>query len=248
MRLAFGMRTADRSPKRNYLRQTLEHFQRAGGDLERLHLSVTAPSDLWIMNTSLQGLPPVRMYLPTRRLGANENGLAAIEYCLKDDPEMVVILEDDLNFCADFTGSLSRWLDRHATRERHVYRCFGFTQVPRSKPAAYDWPLAGLRASQTIILWADEAQDFLAWGRAHLKTWVPLSPWGRGHVKVTDPTIAFDKFVATWALLRWPGVPSVISHPYFVNHIGEESSLHRFGLLNRIGFAGPNWAYREASA
>ena len=244
MRLSVGMRTAQRQ-KRNYLGVTLRGFAQSGGDVSALHLALSDGERAWMLG-ELADLPCPRLTVSPQRLKANANGLAVLEACLRDDAEMIVLLEDDLAFCQDFVGSLSRWLDGCTRRDRHVYRCFGFTTPPKAKVNAYDWPLAGLRASQTIILWADEARDFLAWGRQHLTDWVGLAPWGRQHVALTDPHIGFDKFVATWALLTWPKVPSVISHPYFVKHIGDESSLHRFGARNDRPFAGTSWRFQEA--
>jgi hypothetical protein len=242
MRLAVTMRTANRAPKRNYLRSTLLGLQRSGADLTTLHLCLTDPRAAWL-DAELAHLPRPVVHVPEKRIGANENGLSCVAAGLTTDAEMILILEDDLAVCADFLGSLSRWLDRHARPDRHVYRCFGFTTPPKARPAAYDWPLEGLRGSQAIVLWRDEAQDFLAWGSAHLLTWVPLAPWGRKFPHVTDPTVAFDKFVATWALRTWPGVPGVMSHPYFLKHIGDQSSLHAFGVRNDAPFAGETWAY-----
>lgn len=245
MTLSLAMRTTNRRPKPNYLRKTLTDLQRST-DLTTLHLCASHPDVAWL-EPELADLPRPKLDVPAVKRNANANGLACVERALEDGAEMIVLLEDDLAFCADFVGSLSRWLDRHARRDRHVYRCFGFTTPPASKPAAYDSSLDGLRASQTVILWADEAADFLTWGRAHLKTWCPLAPWGRKHPHNTDPGIAFDKFVATWALLKWPKVPGVMSHPYFVKHIGDQSTLHRYGARNDRPFAGADWRY-EATA
>lgn len=241
MKLAVAMRTTDRSPKPNYLRKTLVDYERAGGDIASLHLCLSWPHLDWL-NTELHGLPRPVIHQPSRRRSANENGLACVEAAVADNADMVLLLEDDLAFCADFLGSLSRWLDRHARPDRHVYRCFGFTN-PKKKADAYDWPLDGLRGSQAIVLWQDDANDFLAWGQAHAKTWVPLAPWGRKFPHVTDPGVAFDKFVATWALLKWPKVPGVMSCPYFVKHIGDASTLHSYGARNDRPFAGSEWSY-----
>lgn len=242
MKLAVAMRTTNRAPKPNYLRKTLVDLQRSGADLTALHLCVSLPDAAWLAK-ELDALPTPQIDVPTVRRRANENGLACVDAALRDEAQMVVLLEDDLAFCADFLGGLSRWLDRHARADRHVYRCFGFTTPPATRPEAYDWPLDGLRGSQAIVLWQDEARDFLAWGKAHLETWVPLAPWGRQFPKLTDPHVAFDKFVATWALLNWPQVPGVMSFPYFVKHIGDASSLHSYGLRNDKPFAGDHWRY-----
>jgi hypothetical protein len=240
--VSVAMRTADRSPKRNYLRKTLDSYARSGGDVSRLHVCATAPDVDWM--TVERGDHRPIVHVPIVKRGANENGLAGIEAALQDDAEMVCLLEDDITFCADFPGSLSRWLDRAVRPGRHVYRVFGFTTPPFRKPDFYDCKLESLRASQTLILGRKDAESFVAWGRLHQADLPPLAPWGRRNAYALDPTIAFDKFVATWALLTWPNVPGVISRPYFVRHIGDESTLHKYGLRNDPGFAGDRWSYR----
>lgn len=246
MRLAVSMRTANRAPKPNYVGQTLSALQWTGADLTQVHVCASASEGEWLRR-EVRNLPIPVLHLSETKLPANLNGLAAVEAAIAVGAEMVLLLEDDLAFCADFLGSVSRWLDRAVRPDRYVYRCFGFTHPPEGQPAAYDWPLVSCRASQAIMLRTEDAADFVAWGRAHALDWCALAPWGRGHVALTDPTIGFDKFVATWALLRWPGVPGVMSYPYFVDHIGEHSSLHRYGLTNHRPFAGKDWAYQEAA-
>lgn len=244
MTLAFAMRTADRKPHPNYLGRTLRSFVASGGDISRLHLCLSRPESLWLCTELADDPPHPILHVPTEKRSANANGLSCIEAALADDAEMIVLLEDDIEFCADFVGSLSRWLDDWVRPDRHVYKVFGFTTPPKDQPAAYDWPMAGMRASQVIILRRDDAADFLSWGTKHHKDWVPLAPWGRKFPHVTNPGIAFDKFVATWALLRWPGTPCVMSHPYFVKHIGDKSTLHRVGARNDKPFAGAHWSYQ----
>lgn len=239
-RLALTIRTADRAPKRNYLGGTLRRLAAQGVDLTTVQVAFTSPDTRWA--SELLATYPVAPTVPARRLNPNANGLAQVRAGLALDPEWVVLMEDDLEFCADFVGSLQRWLRDHDRADRHVFRCFGFTTPPAGKPAAYDWPLEKLRGSQVIILRAADAKDFLDWGTSHLSTWVTETPWrGRG----ADPGIAFDKFVAAWATTRWPGVPGVISYPYFVKHIGDQSSIHARGVRNDAPFAGEAWRYPD---
>jgi len=244
--IAWAMRTANRAPKPNYLRATLTGLAAQGFDLTRLHLAVTAPKLDWL-ERALEGLSTPRLIVPAKRIGANENGLEAMAAACADGQPWIAVLEDDLVFCADFAGSCARWLQRHQRPDRHVYRCFGFTTPPRGSAVdAYDWPLASLRGSQVFLLRTDDALDCIAWGRAHLRDWVRLAPWGRKYVALTDPTIGFDKLIATWALLRWPNVPGVMTHPYFVQHVGDQSSLHSKGIRNDKPFAGRQWRYDPA--
>jgi hypothetical protein len=240
MTIAVAMRTANRAPKSNYVGSTLKRLQAAGVDLTALHLCVTDAKADWI-EKAIDGLPRPKVYVPGQKLRANENALRQVEVALSDQPDWVLLLEDDLAFCADFLGSVDRWLARHARPDRQVYRLFGFTRPPRRDAEAYDWPLQALQGSQAVLLRAREAEQFLAWGRANLTTWRQTAPWGSSKA---DPMIAFDKLLAAWALTRWPSVPGVMSHPYFVNHIGTESSLHSRGRRNDGMFAGQEWSYR----
>jgi hypothetical protein len=92
---------------------------------------------------------------------------------------------------------------------------------------------------------AEDARDFLAWGTAHLDTWRAEAPWG---ASAADPRIAFDKLLAVWALTRWPNEPCLMSHPYFVKHIGLESSIHGRGQRNDALFGGYQYRYDIGNA
>jgi hypothetical protein len=248
MVLSLAVRTVDRTPKRNYVGGTLDDLAAQGVDLARVHLCVTAPDTTWL-DAQLAGLDVrPRLSIPPTRRTANENGLAQVAAALTDAPNYVVLLEDDLRFIADFAGSVARWMAQHERPDRHVYRLFGWTRPPfqpypqrRLAPVtAYDWPLGKLRGSQAVVLRADDARDFLSWGTEHLETWRREAPWG---ASTADPSIAFDKLLACWALTRWPGQPCLMSHPYFVKHVGIESSIHGRGQRNDALFGGPAYRY-----
>lgn len=238
MRLALSMRTADRSPKRNYVAGTLGRLIRQGVDPASVHLCATSPDVRWL--EPIVAECPVTLHVPDRVLRPNANGLQQIAVVDPESYDWILLLEDDLKFCADFLGSVRRWIARHARPDRHVYRFFGFSHPP-AHAEAYDVPLVRLRASQAVALRRDDALDFLAWGTAHLTSWRRLAPWGGSPA---DPGIAWDKFIACWALTRWPNRPGVISHPHFVQHVGDDSSLHRYGARNDRPFAGEAWSYQ----
>lgn len=242
--LALTMRTANRAPTTNYVGATLHRLHAQGVDLEQVHLCVTAPGAGWL-EKELHGLPRPALYVPERRLSPNQNGLAQVRAGLQTGADWIGLLEDDLAFCADFLGSVRRWLRDADRADRHVFRCFGFTKPPNATVTMYDWPLEMLRGSQAVFLRRADADDFLAWGEANLQSWCRTTPWRNS---TADPQIAFDKFIAAWATSRWPKVPSVISQPYLVNHVGNHSSIHRKGVRNDAPFAGESWAYRTSEA
>jgi len=242
--VALTVRTADRRPQPNYLASTLRHLHRQGVDLGQVHVCCTAPTTHWLQ-AELAGLPAVAQHVPAQVLTPNDNGLAQVRAGLTTDAEWIVLLEDDLTFCKDFVGSLRRWLRDADRPDRHVFRVFGFTQAKHPHRAFYDWPLEQLRGSQAICLRREDAVAFLAWGTQHAKDWCRVTPWRNSSA---DPTIAFDKFVAAWATETWPRTPGVISHPYFVKHIGDKSSIHARGVRNDAPFAGEQWSYRAQEA
>lgn len=240
-RLALTIRTADRTPAPNYVGATVRELVAQGVDPAGLHVCVTAPEIGWLMR-ELAGAP-VTLHVPARRLSPNENGLALIRVLEASRYDWVVLLEDDLGFCADFVGSVQRWLVDHARVDRHVYQFFGFAGPPSKTVAAYDVPLRKLRASQAIALRMEEALDFLAWGDARLPTWSYRAPrWS----PLGDVPVAWDKFIAEWSLTRWPGTPGLMSHPHFVRHVGMGGSLHGRTVANDRLFAGRAWRYQGA--
>jgi hypothetical protein len=237
-RVALTIRTADRAPHPNYVGHTVRRLVAQSVEPAALHVCATAPDVRWL-DRALEGVAVTR-HVPDRKLSPNENGLAQIAAVDAASADWILLLEDDLAFCADFVGSVQRWLVAHARPDRHVHQFFGFAMPPAARPPVYDVSLLKLRASQAIALRLSDALDFAAWGAAHLQTWRRRTPWGSTS---GDPRIAFDKFIAAWALTRWPGQPGLMSHPHFVKHVGLRSSIHGATMRNDAGFGGEAWAY-----
>lgn len=241
-RVAVTMRTADRSPHPNYVGGTVARLLAQGLAPADLHLCPTAPEVGWLdkeLPTPLYRA--VTLHTPAQRRTPNENGLAQIR-CL--DPtryDWVLLLEDDLGFCADFLGSVQRWLLKANRPDRNVYRLFTFRNRPPTsrKVYAYDMPLKNMCGTQAVLLRMADALDFLEWGDKNLETWGGF----RG-----NPRIAFDKLMAAWALARWPDRPGVVSHPMFVQHVGDVSSLHPAAIRMDSQFAGARWRFEGATA
>jgi hypothetical protein len=248
--LALAMRTCDRTPRPNYITPTLSGLLQQS-HTETLHVQASSTEIAWL-DRALAGIPRDRLAVypaPEAPLHPNETGLSAIERALAADPEAawVLLLEDDLAFCADFVASVRRWIGRHARADRNIYRFFGFNWPDRSQRRtpleAFDHSLTDLRASQAIVWRRADAVAFLSWARAHALTWRRNRWPRRGEA---DPRIAFDKLVAQWSIDTWPGRPGVLSWPFFVDHIGALSSLHKRGVIDSRFFAGPTWSYGEA--
>ncbi len=235
--IAITMRTANRAPKQNYVGATVRRLLAQGLAPETIHVCATSPQIDWLRR-ELDGAP-VSLHVPRRVLTANENGLSQVRAVQDSGADWVLLLEDDLSFCANFLPSVQQWIARYQRDDRHIYKFFGVHLTPPTQGYAYDVSLVRMSATQAVLLRMADAIDFVAWADLN------LSAWGakRGNVKM-----AFDKLISTWALERWPKQPGVMSRPLFVKHIGDASSSHSYGVRNDRDFAGESWTYQEASA
>ena len=242
--LSVTMRTADRgrpTPGRtlgggpNYLAGTLDRLHADGAD-PRLLLCASHPDTAWLDPAVDPWRSRLRLDVPTVARTANENGLAQVRAGLTRDPQAdwILILEDDLAFCADFLGSVRRWLAAVDRPDRSVYRLFGFRVRPTRGALAYDDPsiLTGLCGTQAVALRRADAADFLTWATANLAAWGAA----RGNV-----ALAFDKLIGSWSRARWPGRPAVMASPMLVAHLGDISSLHRRAIRYDQYFAGVDY-------
>ncbi len=235
-RLAITMRTADRSPNPNYLGGTVKRLLAQGLPDGALQLCVTDPDATWLDQELGANRERVTLHVPETRRTPNENGLAQIRSLDADAYDWVLLLEDDLVFCADFVDSVRRWIVDHAKASRHFYRLFAFRVTPPhgKQPGAYDVSMDRCAGSQAVLLRMADAQDFLAWADANLESWGGF----RGNAK-----IAFDKLLASWLHARYGKEPGVLSSPMFVKHIGKVSSLHPKTATMDAQFAGTGWSY-----
>lgn len=237
MTLLFTMRTADRAPKWNYLRATVNNLCLQGVAASDIHLFPTHPNIEWL-RTQLDGLP-VRVYVPPYRRTANENGIAPIALLDTIEADWIVLSEDDLEWCADPIGSMARWLETHATPDVMIYRFFAFDRLTSVSRYAASVPLREMKGSQAVALRAADARRFATWAAAHPLDWRPKSaPYQH------RPHDGFDKLLGYWALQDRPSVThGLVSRPFLVKHIGVESSLHSRGVRLDQHFIGAGQAY-----
>lgn len=244
MKLLFTMRTADRSPKRNYLWATVESLRGHGVAGSDIHVFPTDPDIGWLRHEVQY--PAMVLYPPRSRRLANENGIAPIALLDQIDADWIILSEDDLEWCADPIGSMSRWLKAYATPDVVMYRFFAFGSMPLASLNAHvaKVPLREQRGSQAVALRAADARRFAAWAKAHPLDWRP-----KGAPFQDRPHDGFDKLLGYWALQDRPDVTTgLVSRPFFVRHLGVESSLHGRGVRMDAYFIGPDRAYAPQEA
>ncbi len=241
MKLLVTIRTADRTPKRNYLGQTVRAFVSAGTAARAIHLFPTAPDVRWVLQEI--GDLPVTVHVPDHRCTPNENGIRQVDALNEVDAEWIGLFEDDLETCTDPVGSMARWLSDQARPDVAVYRFFALPRTPVvKKDDAVAWcPLKEMRGSQAVVLRNMDARAFAGWASMHRTDWRPKdAPFQDAKDK------GFDKLIGYWALNRWPKQTlGMVSRPMFVRHVGVESAMYSHGLQNDKEFAGADWTYHS---
>lgn len=237
MKLLLMIRTANRSPKPNYLGQTVRSLLAGGASPGEIHIVPTDTEDTeWIARDFSEQVVTVS---PGRRT-PNQNGLAQIALLDQIEADWIVLSEDDLEWCADPIGSMARWLEDYAQPDVMVYRFFAFDRLTPLSAHAAKAPLREMKGSQVVAMRAGDARRFAAWARLHPLDWRPKdAPFQN------QPHTGFDKLIGYWALRDRPDVThGLVSRPFFVKHLGIQSSLHRFGAHRNVEFAGTGWSYR----
>ncbi len=170
-------------------------------------------------------------------LTPNMNGVSQIDALTDED--WIVMSEDDLDWCADPVGSVTRWLKEHVRPEVTVYRFFAFDPLEPVSAHCSKAPLREMKGSQAVALRAADARRFAVWARQHPLDWRP-----KGAPFQNEPHKGFDKLIGYWALQDRSDVTyGLVSNPFFVKHMGRESSLYSRAIHRDARFAGSGWSY-----
>lgn len=255
--IAVVMITVDRSPKRNYLQDTISNLrwggvfhserllsftlvvgqpiQRGGGvvddDPSRDYDGVI--SDMG-MRYSINAITADHRLLPCENAG---RALILGSKLASAHPQgWVLFLEDDVDVCADFLGSVGRWLDRHENDNDALYA------LGSSHPSGYSsdiWRFPDTRnfyGTQAIALRPSQA---LSLGTAISTDWQSIRS------QQMDPFLSGEYDLMIGHLVARQRLRSGISVsvPSFVQHIGQESSLSDRSTCHTF----PSWPGREWS-
>jgi len=230
--LVLAIRTADRSPKKNYLRTTVQGLRGHGVAGSDIHVFPTDPDMGWLLTEVTAG--DVTVHPPSARLRANENAIRMIGLLDVIDADWIVLSEDDLEWCPDPIESMSRWLGAYHHPDVSIYRFFAFDTLKPVHSHLATAPLREMRGSQAVAMRAADARRFAAWAKSHPLNWRP-----KGAPFQDRPHDGFDKLLGYWALQDRPSMTTgLVSRPFFVKHLGVQSSLHRFGVRKDAEFIG----------
>lgn len=260
------MITVDRSPKRNYLQDTISNLRWGGVfQSERLRsftLVVGQPiqrgvvdddpsrdydgviSDMG-MRYSINAITADHRLLPCENAG---RALILGSKLASAHPQgWVLFLEDDIDCCADFLGSVGRWLDKYGTE---------FGNLFHNSSALYSFGCAYPQISYASgDIWQHRPFTFYGTQAIALR---PNFAQALGAMISSNPKIEHHDPTESNRLLSPAEYDLMISHcagfghhsisasiPSFVQHIGMESSLSDRSPCHTFpSWPGREWSYR----
>ena len=242
--ISVAIKTADRYPRVNYLRQTLNNLQRAGvfdshhlaGDIVLMDSGI-GPDPRVFLAKEADGFLRVRIDSEFHRT-LHQNAANAIRVAAQEErADWVLVLEDDIDVCARFLESVARWLEDYVVDGPMLYS-FG---------ANY----AQIRACKTRgeSVWFYPCHAFYgalacAWRRGHassLAEWLGQDPGivqeDGGKVRNRGHDLLLGQWGKVMGLTHFRA-----SVPCFIQHIGLESGLNN-KKIEYAGWCGPSWCY-----
>jgi hypothetical protein len=228
--IAVAIKTAKRGKDRkDYLQETLENLYRSVKGSRALSFPLfTVHTEGPVCRLLSLAVPaPVRVLDgPHRTL--HQNACMSIAIAADAETDWAMVLEDDLDFCDDFIGSVLRWLYRNEREGCPMY-AFGanYTQIQSCvarKAQFWTYPVSAFYGAQALV-WRSAVAKNLA-------EWLGPDPDYNG---VRDH--GHDLLLQKWGHLYTRFF--LASAPSFVQHIGEES-----GIGNRF-FRFPSWPGRD---
>ena len=231
--------TLDRTPRRNYLGETLDNLERGQFFAsKRLHSFriVDSGSSATYIAEQLRGraLPVITSEV---RRNARQNVSQALLFAGQAGAKWVLFMEDDIDVCDNFLNSVGKWLDDHEREDRRIY-AFGaaYAQIAQARTdgmTAWNYPIEAFYGTQCIALRTHDALG--------LSQHLHATPFVRG----VDAPQAYDIAMSDWMREKYPSIRHFLaSAPCFVQHLGEQSALgSKFFTFQ--AFAGRNWSYSE---
>lgn len=249
------MRTFDRTQgfqehiapgtRRNYLRETLTNFQRAGvfdsPELRQFYLVDSGSVDKNFLQDQAGEFYPITYDYPSSPRTPNENAGRALELGAASGAPWVLFCEDDLDVVSDFLDGIVAWLNRNAREDRRLYT-FGSAAVsPDAEGEIQDVTVEAFFGTTCYAMRSEDARSM-----SEYITQNPFYNGGRFYGKGGVP-VAHDLHYHQWSRALYPDINFfAASCPSFVQHVGVESAIsNRSHEITYKSWPGRDWRYRD---
>jgi hypothetical protein len=220
--------TADRSPGENYLAETLGNLSRSGvwadPSFYGMYIVSTSPETKWFAR-DVEDLMSVKLSIPVVPRLACVNAGEALLLGAASGADWVLFLEDDIDVCSDFLGSVNRWLDLYS-QERNTLYAFGSAHFADGLADWVEISPGIFFGTQCFAIRATHAKELGFYLKSCPLTRLP----GKYDLMIAD----------------WLGEEKIlVSSPSFVQHIGRNSLIEpRPDVHIFKSWPGRNWRFR----
>lgn len=241
-RFAIVISTADRTPAKNYLIDTLNNLMQSGlfnssvshtvivvdtgkGVLQR------ARAAIWFASHRI----PVQIVTPERKGSSPDNAAEGLIAAYQTGAEWVLFLEDDIEVCGSFLESVNGWLRDNADPLVPVYSfCACYSKNAGRERTAKSWKygLGSFYGTQAYAIRASDAPS--------------LASFLQREARDRNQTNGHDLLLRDWVLERYPETTHFLAPGMdFIQHVGKESSIHAGRFHSYPHFGGYGWQYEN---
>lgn len=209
------MITRDRAPKRNYLFDTIDSFERSGVFKSEHFHSFTILDDcssgehIKAVKEHIKELP-IQLVEHDEIAGSKGNAARAHRLLHSLQTEWGMVIEDDITVCSRFLESVVVWLNDHQTETRRLY-LMGVPDIPQGHKKSY-YETNSFFGSQCYVV---RTIDSLSISEFLDNT----GPYNNGH----------DTKLMKWLKKTYDKKYHKVCSPFptLVQHIGVESTIQR---------------------
>jgi hypothetical protein len=232
--------TADRSPRRNYLVDTLNSLYRSGVFSSRIPHELVivdtgkgvlqqAQASIWLETHGVKA----QIHQPIRKNSTPDNAACGLK--LHTASDWTIFLEDDIEVCGSFLESVDAWLRDHYNQsyDGPIYplcAAYGKNAGRDREASLWRYGIGGFYGTQAYAIRSNLCCD-LAW---FLENEAAKRSMTNGH----------DLLLKEWIQMHSPNLTHLLCPGMdFVQHVGRESSIHLGRFHQYPHFGGSDWSY-----
>lgn len=236
--VAIVISTADRSPRQNYLLDTLNNLHRSGVFKSQIIRTIVVDTGIGVLQRTRAAIwfashkISVEIVTPIRHRSSPHNAATGMFMASTTGAEWVLFLEDDIEVCGSFLESVSDWLSDNATPEVPVYPfCAAYGKSSgRHRDTPWPYPINAFYGTQAYAVRAGYCWD--------------LGTFLEGESERRGMSNGHDLLLKEWVQIRFPNLPNLLCPGMdFVQHVGKESSIHPGRFHQYPNFGGPDYSY-----
>ena len=218
--------TINRSPKKNYMKTTLNNFFEAVQGYDKNNYKVIIQCSVCQNNDHIPNIDGVDIFVPEEKQTLNQTSLNVLKKSFDYDYEYLLFCQDDLDFSNGVLEFLDQWLERVNCDDVPFVALYGnYGQIKKcmdNNKLKWDYPMDCFYGSLGMLIKKENVIKFANSFEEHLKN--PKDFWGKDYGPLVDWK-CFDLWFPRIFRAIYPEQKHCYATaPCLIQHIGDESS------------------------